>query len=241
MDNIILEALPESRIFYNMASVLEFLIFCGGYDCKSGAACYDLWSYNTISGVLKQYYPPTGQGYIYWYPKICTYGNKVYICDDPIIHDDNPNSNSSIFSFNVIDGNWEILYKHYEGCDDNKLPRMSIQLFFYHNESLYIYGTLLNDDLSNDLEYSGVDDNSIRNSRLVIYKFCVKRAMWSRVEQIGAKPTLRGRVPGSIFKNQYYCKVNRLYIFHHEIDTPNKFREVWIFNFCTKTWTKRET
>ncbi|KII61569.1 Actin-fragmin kinase [Thelohanellus kitauei] len=105
---------------------------------------------------------------------------------------------------------------------------MNVNIFFYHNQSLYVVGRILDDDNSEDSNYSG-EENSY-----VMYKFCLKYSKWSKVQESGVKPTFYDHAYGTIFENQ-------LYIFYPESTETNKFREVFVFDFSTNVWNTKAT
>ncbi|KII66641.1 hypothetical protein RF11_01907 [Thelohanellus kitauei] len=211
----------ENRICYRMTSVREFLIICGGYDYISGAANNALFSYNTIRGVWKRYPLPIKLENISRYPKICSFGNKVYMCgvDSPYVIDPKI---YYLVSFNVTDSTWQILYLHDVDHACNEPPPMRVNLLFYHNESLYVLG--MNRD----------NQNSEDDDRNIIYKFCLQTLTWSVVQQIGATPIFYDEIYGKVFNN-------RLYIFDSNTYSTTSFREVMIFDFSTNIWTKSHT
>ncbi|KII66642.1 hypothetical protein RF11_01908 [Thelohanellus kitauei] len=173
LDN--LQSMLGGRVFYHLASLSEFLIIFGGYDNFSYTYYNDLLSLNTISGVLKRYQPPVEMSHILNFSKICIVGNKVYMCCQEE-SDEYVQKNHLIHSFDVVNARWETFYPNKEHNARNESPLLFVNLFFYHNESLYILGT------DRKIYISEHEENLEEKNRNVIYKLCLKTFKWSLVK-----------------------------------------------------------
>ncbi|KII69231.1 hypothetical protein RF11_04003 [Thelohanellus kitauei] len=179
-----------NRVNYCSVSVREFLVIYGGYNFRTNTNCHDLWSYNTMSCVWKRHPTPIELEDVRRHTKICAYENKVYLCSIKYPARDTIEINS-LFSFEVINSKWETLYSYSVHGNDNRPHSISVCLFFYHHESLYLMG--------NGEIYPDID---------VIYNFCLKTYTWSVVEQIGVTPVFKGILYGAVFKNMCNVKLN---------------------------------
>ncbi|KII70807.1 Kelch domain-containing protein 10 [Thelohanellus kitauei] len=207
---------PEDRVYHSMTSVREFLIIYGGLTHWCREEHYGLWTFNTINGVWRRYELPIGVKDTPISSSICAVGNLVYIFGGTSLIDHFRRTNSLV-SFDITNGTWQTVYSHTDIHDENTPPPMYGNLLFYHDGSLYVLRGFASDM---DLDK--------------LYKFTLKTSKWSLVQQNGEKPFLNNRIFGSVFKNQLYC-------FGHCLHEANRFRNVKIFDLCTKTWTERQT
>ncbi|KII65476.1 Kelch domain-containing protein 10 [Thelohanellus kitauei] len=209
--------IPAPRGVYGlcMASVRELIIIYGDFHDFSGRVYDELWSYNTLSQIWRQYRPPIEAQNALIDPSICVVGNSVYIFGGSSLHDSIITTNSLI-SFDVSSAKWQILSPSTEYPHQTIPPTMYESLIFYHNEYLYLLGVF-----RSSLE------------RDTMYKFSLKTSSWSLVTQNGKQPFLKHRIFGTVFKNQFY-------MFGCSSET-NRFKTVYIFDFSTNTWTLRET
>ncbi|KII68978.1 Kelch domain-containing protein 10 [Thelohanellus kitauei] len=210
-------AVPKSRTNHCMTSCREFLITFGGYSdwCKEG---YDGFCiYNTLSEVWRQYDKPLPSASSSFDSSICAVGNLVYIFGGACCGSHCRPTNTLI-SFHLIDNTWKTIFPDTARHGENTPPLMCGNFLFHHNESLYVIGGMA--------EHQYLD---------TIYKFCLKTSTWSLVQQNGPKPLFKGRIFGTVFKNQFYCLSGT------SITKPHEFREIWSFDFSTNAWTKKTT
>ncbi|KII73472.1 hypothetical protein RF11_04296 [Thelohanellus kitauei] len=231
--------IPEIRTCYRMTNLREYLVISVGGDCRSSATYNDLWIYNTISGMWKHNQPIIELGTICEYSEIYSFGNKVYIFGYDHLYKPHRKI-PCLVSFNVNDTNWETVYIHNEDKDENEPPYMCVNLFYYHNKSLYVLGTLHRDDISINSNYSDENDSSEDSTNIesensvVMYKFCLVTSTWTLVQQTGVKPIFYGQAYATVFNNQ-------LFMFCRESTATTKFREVNILDLSTYVWARRET
>ncbi|KII71178.1 Kelch domain-containing protein 10 [Thelohanellus kitauei] len=207
---------PKNRLYHCGTTVREFLIIYGGYDCKEGVECNDLWIHNTINGVWKQYPTPIELKDTPVSSSICAIGNVVYIFGGQCLQDNHRPTNSLI-SFDINTATWKTVYPHTGGFDRGIPPPMYGNLIFSLNGSLYVL--------------EGIHGLEKLNA---LYKFYLRTSTWSLVEQKGRKPLFVVGIFGTVFNNQLYC-------FGSSLPESDRFRDVSIFDFSTNTWTSRAT
>ncbi|KII71168.1 Kelch domain-containing protein 1 [Thelohanellus kitauei] len=211
------KAPPKSLSGYCVTSIREFLIIYGGYDNKERADCNELWSYNTISDVWNRYQTPIEIKDTPTGSSICAVKNLIYIFGGQRLYDNYRHSNSLI-SFDITSSTWNSLYPHTGDYDENTPPPMYATSLYFHNGSLYVLG--------------GCHYNSCF---VTIYQFTLKTSTWSLVEQNGPETAFwAGGIFRTVFKNQLYC-------FGSSLRETDRFRDVVIFDFLTRTWTTRPT
>ncbi|KII73976.1 Tip elongation aberrant protein 3 [Thelohanellus kitauei] len=215
------QVMPKYRICHSMTSARPFIFIYGGFDDIHNINHNELWSYNTLSGVWKQYHTPIEIKDTCHSSSSCAVRNLVYIFGGGCIDGDYFRMTNSLISFDISDATWEIVFPHIEDYDDDTPYPMSLCLLFYHNESLYVLGTNDQDVEEYECEYE-------------MYKFCLKTPTWSKVRQIGVVPIFRYNIFGTVYNN-------KLYTFNDPDDPKNKYRNIWIFDFSNHTWTTKET
>ncbi|KII66647.1 hypothetical protein RF11_01913 [Thelohanellus kitauei] len=221
-----LETIIGSRVSFNLSSTREFLIVSGGKKQNNRTYYDEILVHNTISGVSKRYKSPFKMKY-FPISMICSAGNKVYMCCMKTHTHGCPNI-ISLISFDVTNARWENLYSHTENYCVNETLSLDLDLFFYHNESLYAFGLYCGQYNSEE------EDNSDEPDTSGMYKFCLKTSKWSIVKQIGESRIFDGMTYGTVFKNQ-------LIVFNTLLGPTKKFREVKIFDFSTNAWSTRAT
>ncbi|KII67083.1 Kelch domain-containing protein 10 [Thelohanellus kitauei] len=201
----------------SMTSIGRSLIIYGGYMKDDGRLGGGLLSYDTISGIWREYKTYHYTDEYFYFASIIANGNLVYIFGGTDLEDYHPYTNSLV-SYDFRNGTLQTLFHETHDCDENTPPPMSNSCIFYHNTCIYVLGGI----------YDDVHVNTM-------YKFCLSTSTWSLVPQNGQKPLLTGNTFGTIFNNRFYLFGDS------SVTGPNGFRDAMIFDFSTNTWTIMKT
>ncbi|KII73980.1 hypothetical protein RF11_11579 [Thelohanellus kitauei] len=195
-----------------MTSVGQFFFIYEGCNDLEYIDYNELWSYNTLSGVWKQYKTPIEINSSCHSSSMCAVGDLVYIFGGSHIDDENIDefwTTNSLISFDINNASWDIVSPNID-------------------EDYYDY---------DDIPYSmRTDDHNARDDECEydMFKFCLNTSTWSKVRQIGVVPIFRWGIFGKVYNNKFYT-------FKDPYDPKNKYRNVWIFDFSNNRWTTKET
>ncbi|KII65773.1 Kelch domain-containing protein 10 [Thelohanellus kitauei] len=202
---------PHPRTGHSLVTVHDSLILYGGFDYNTGLEYDDLWKYNYVGGIWKNYRKPQEMTNATIMSSICVVGDFIYIFGGSGFPLGDRMSNFLV-SFNVKNQTWQKL-PQLNNNDQNIPPVMYGSSMVHFNGSLYLFG--------------GYDGYEFLNS---MFKFCLETQEWSRVPQDGEIPPPDYRVFGTVFQNQYYCFGG---IGSYD---SKRFEDVKVFDFSTNTW-----
>ncbi|KII61169.1 Tip elongation aberrant protein 1 [Thelohanellus kitauei] len=174
----------ENRIFHCVTSAGKFLIIFGGYNHCTETVCNELWTYDTINGVCTKYAALVKTAETCVNSTICAVGNQVYIFGGTGLRLRDGSTNSLI-SFDISNGTSHDLSPRIDDYSQYTPPPMYRSFVFYHNESLYIIGSIGEQDRMDTMN-----------------KYSIKTSTWFSVRQNGLKPVFRNRIFGTVFKNK---------------------------------------
>ncbi|KII61155.1 hypothetical protein RF11_16438 [Thelohanellus kitauei] len=178
----------EQRLCHCVTSIRQYLIIYGGrFVYYSINTCNELWIYDTINGICRKYPAPDRTRETNSDSSICTAGNKVYIFGSlgaPLAD----GTTYSLVSFDISNFSWQDLTLSIDDDDQQySPPQMFQRLLFYHDEHLYVLGTI-----------RGVTGEYFGS----MYKFSLQTNIWFSVEQNEPKPVFFNQIIGTVFNNK---------------------------------------